>query len=257
MIDIHTHVLAGLDNGPETIEQSIALVQQAEASGIRTIIATPHHNDGTSYHTGAAVQQQVKELNRRLKQENIQVDVKAGHEIRLNGDTMAELTEHHAIPLCDSRYVLLEFPEHSVPLLSKNVLYDLQVKGYRPIIANPEKVMEFISDPDQLYTLATNGALMQLNAGAVIGTHGRDLQQFCFSLLEADLAHFIATSASDVKSNPFILKEAYELIEEEFGRSAVDTFKTNALAVIENETVLVDKPEHINRKKRRRRFGLI
>lgn len=256
MIDIHTHVLAGLDNGPETIEESVALIQQAEASGIHTIIATPHHNDGRSYHTGDEIKQQVKELNRRLKQENIHVDVKAGHEIRLNGDTMAELSESNAIPLCDSRYVLLEFPEHSVPLLSKNVFYDLQVKGFRPIIANPEKVVEFISDPEQLYTLATKGALIQLNAGSITGEHGKVVQQFCFSLLQANLVHFIATSASHIQNNPFVLKEAYDMIEE-FGRSAVDTFKANAGAVIENETVLVDKPEHVGRKKHKKRFRLI
>src|SRR5690625_4699713 len=139
MIDIHNHILPGIDDGSKTEKDSINLAKAAVDEGISTIIATPHHRNGIYDNERDSIIKYVELLNELLKQEGIPVDILPGQETRINGDMLKELEEGKIQPLNDTKYVFVEFPFSSFLHYSEKLLLDLQVKIYISIIDPPAR----------------------------------------------------------------------------------------------------------------------
>jgi protein-tyrosine phosphatase len=195
VIDLHSHVLPGIDDGPRTLPESVAIARAAVEDGIRTLAATPHVRD--DYPTTAErMAAGVEELRAELAREGVELDLVTGGEVAL--DRLGALSDDdlRAFGLGgNAAYLLVEFPYHGWPLDLAERLFELSVRGITPVIAHPERNADVQSDPAKLAAIVDSGALLQLTAASLDGRIGRAPRQAGLRLLELELAHLIASDA--------------------------------------------------------------
>lgn len=251
MIDMHCHILPGVDDGPKTLAESLELARQASAEGITKIMATPHHKHPSFENDGISVLRQVEQINEALKHEQIALSVIPSQEIRIHGDILENIRLNDVLPMTpDSSYLLIEFPTNSIPRYAKRLFYDLQLKGYKPIIAHPERNKVFAEDPDVLYEFVSNGALTQVTASSLTGHMGKNVKKFTEQLIEANLTHFLASDAHNLSERPFRFREAYSVLGELFGDDTVYQFRENAELLLNNDHVYMLPPEQVKKRKK-------
>jgi len=249
MIDIHCHILPGVDDGPATIEESLLMAREAVNEGIVTIIATPHHRNNKYENKKSSILEHISNFNDILNKENIPLEILPGQENRIYGEIIEDFQSSEILTLNKSKYLFVEFPTSSVPRYTTKLLYNLQIEGLTPIIVHPERNKELIENPSILYNLVNNGALAQVTAGSLAGYFGKSIQKFSKRLIEHNLIHFVASDAHNTHNRSFKLNEAYNLIESEFGVDYVYMFTENAECVIQNSNIIKEVPEDIKRKK--------
>ena len=152
MIDIHCHILPGIDDGAKSIEDSIQMAKEAVSQGITTIIATPHYNS-KYVNEKPAIIAAAAELSETLSKEQIPLTILPGQETRIYGELLEDYDSGKLLPLADTSYFFIELPSGHVPRYTERVLFDVQMKGLVPIIVHPERNQEIIQNPDLLYQL--------------------------------------------------------------------------------------------------------
>ena len=250
MIDIHCHILPGVDDGAQTEKDSIDMALSALEQGIHTIIATPHHKNGKYENDCETVKKQVAILQDLFINESIPLTLLAGQEVRINGDMISDIRTSNILPLNNTKYVFVEFASNHVPRYAKQMLFDIQVEGYVPVIVHPERNSELIQNPDMLYKFVQNGALTQVTAASMIGKFGKAIQKFSHQLVEANLTHFIASDAHNTTSRGFSMKEAYQELSNRFDNETAYLFMENSQLLIDGQNVNKLEPEKIRKKKR-------
>lgn len=249
MIDIHSHILYGLDDGAQNLEQMIEMARQAVRDGITAIIATPHHRDGTYDNPPEVIGPKVLEANEILQKENIPLTVLPGMEIHVYGEVVEDLKQGKLMTYNNkNRHILLELPHDHVPRYLDQLVFDLQLQGYIPIIPHPERNKEIAGNLELLYRMVKRGALAQLTAASVAGKFGKKIQKCCFEMIKHHYIHFIATDAHNVGNRGFVLQEAYETIRKKFGDDYVDLFLESAEKLAEGKDCFVLPPERIRKK---------
>ncbi|MCG1009934.1 hypothetical protein J4760_07870 [Salinicoccus sp. ID82-1] len=259
MIDIHNHVLIGIDDGPQTEEAAVVLLKQAIDNGITDIIATPHHHSRAFFNPKSKIIEKMEELSNVIENHQLDIKVHPGQEIRINGDMVSELQSDISIPLNQSQYVLVEFSFTEVPNYVEKLLYDLQMKGYVPVIAHPERCKPIIKDPDRLYEIVEKGAIAQITASSITGALGDNLKEMSLRMIENNLAHVISSDAHSAEIRPFLLKESYEVVTEELGRNFTELLQFNADAILHNKEVKAKAPQkmethHETKKRKKKKF---
>jgi protein-tyrosine phosphatase len=250
MIDIHSHILPGIDDGAKTIQDSIDMAKKAVAEGIHTIIATPHHKNGKYENKKSDILPLVYQLNEYLQSEHIQLEVLPGQECRIYGEILEDYQNGEILTLNqDSQYLFIEFPSSSVPRYAERLLYDIQVEGLTPVIVHPERNAELIERPDKLYRLVQKGAVTQLTASSLVGYFGKNIQKFSQQIIEANLTHFIASDAHNISNRTYKMEEAMDYIEKKYGIDTVYYFTENAELLVGNKTIHKEIPEEIKKKK--------
>lgn len=250
MIDLHCHILPALDDGAQTEEDLVNMANAAIADGISTIVATPHHQNGSFNNTRNTLRQRTNEANNLLDSLSINLTILPGQECRIYGELVEDSRSGDIQTLADSRYLFVEFPSNSVPRFSKKIFYDLQLEGIIPVIVHPERNTVLMKQPEMLYEFVKNGCLTQVTAASVAGKFGKGISQFSSQIIEANLAHFVATDAHNITNRSFHLNEAYDAIEEEFGEEKVSFFIENAECVLANEYVAIEQPKHVQKRKK-------
>jgi protein-tyrosine phosphatase len=195
MIDLHTHVLPGVDDGPPTIDESLGILADSAASGVRMVAATPHVRD--DYPTTASVMEGlVAALRREAGANGIAVEVLTGGEIALDRLSVTPTAELRRFGLGgNSRYLLVEFPYYGWPLNLAEELASLRSAGFAVMLAHPERNAEVQAAPGRLAPLVDDGTLVQLTAASFSGTLGRRCRATALRLLELGLAHVVASDA--------------------------------------------------------------
>lgn len=250
MIDIHSHILPGVDDGAKSVEDSIDMAKQAVSEGIHTIIATPHHMNGKYDNKKSDILPLVTNLNETFKQESINLQVLPGQECRIYGEILEDYQKGEILSLNQSsHYVFIEFPSNSVPRYAERLLYDIQVEGLTPVIVHPERNAELIERPDKLYKLVKNGAVTQLTASSLVGYFGKHIQKFSQQLIEANLTHFIASDAHNIHNRSFKMEEAMDYTEKKYGIDMVYYFTENAEMLVDGKIIYKEIPELIKKKK--------
>lgn len=250
MIDIHCHILPSVDDGASTLAESLSMAREAANQGIHTIIATPHHQNGFHENPGNHIAGMVDYVNGKMKAEQIPVSIKPGQEPQMHGDIIEELKSREVIPLAGaSDYVLVALPENEAPSYATNLLFDMQIAGYKPIIAHPEQNHALMDNPDKLYRLVKNGALTQLSAASIVGKNGSRVRKFTNQIIEANLAQFIASDAHHAKRHGFYMKTALQVIKNKYGAFKERQFRNNSEAVVHGIPINANVPERIKRKK--------
>lgn len=249
MIDIHTHILPGVDDGAKSEEDSIAMAKQAVEQGIRTLIATPHHYNGSYFNDKASILRNVSILNELFKNEGIPLEVLPGQETRIYGEIIQGIENDEILPLNETKFLFIEFPSASVPQYAKQILFDIQMKGYTPVIVHPERNQELLENPNLLYDFVKNGALSQVTAASLIGKFGKDIKKYAEQLIECNQTHFIASDAHNIKSRKFVMQDAFEAVKKSYGSDFVYLFQENSQLLISNKNVNRMEPSLPKKKK--------
>ncbi|WP_077329071.1 tyrosine-protein phosphatase [Virgibacillus siamensis] len=255
MIDIHCHILPGIDDGAATLDDSINMAKEAAEQGITKIAATPHHKSTHFDNYGQDIIGMVAYLNGKLQEQNIPVEILPGQETRVYGEMVEDLKKGEVIPINGTQYVLVEFPHNHVPNYARQLLFDLQIAGYKPVIVHPERNTELQENTDKLYRMVKSGALTQITAGSLLGKTGKRVQKFADQLVEANLTHFIASDAHDIKKRTFHMREAFGYIRKQYGKAFAYQLMENNELLILGHTVNKDLPERIAHKKKWSIFG--
>jgi protein-tyrosine phosphatase len=191
--DLHAHILPGVDDGAETIEETLEMARVAAQSGTRFLLATPHRRDVTESSSVASVRDLLDEVNIRVREQNTELTLVLGMENHLDLELPDEVTAGRALPIGDTRYILVEMPFVGRPMWVEDVLYRLQLQGLTPVLAHPERIETFQHDPELLLDLVERGMLSQITAGSAIGVFGRSVQRFTAHLLRRNLVHVMSS----------------------------------------------------------------
>jgi protein-tyrosine phosphatase len=202
VIDIHAHILPGLDDGPKTMDESLEMCRIAHKEGVHTIVATPHTLDGLYVNDKATIRNGVDALNAALAGEAIPIRILPGAEVHACIE-LADLYERGEIQtLNDSSYILVEFPNFGIPDGFDEVFFRLKMRGARIIIAHPERNMAILRNPELLAEYISQGALAQLTTGSLTGRFGSKVGKFAQHLLRHRLAHVLSSDAHSVRNRP-------------------------------------------------------
>ncbi|MEI3611388.1 tyrosine-protein phosphatase [Pseudogracilibacillus sp. SO30301A] len=255
MIDIHSHILPGVDDGAKTEQDSLAMAKVAVEEGITKIVATPHHKNRTYDNYKDEITTHVSVLNDLFHENNVPLEVIAGQEVRIYGEILEDLEKGEIQPVNDTKYLLIEFPSDSVPHYTEQLFYDLQIAGIKPVIVHPERNRELLENHRRMYELVRNGALSQVTAASLVGKFGKKIEEFSHQLIEAHLTHFIASDAHNTTTRGFCMREAFELFKERYGVEMYYLFMENSQLLLGNMNINKIEPASI-RTKRRKLFGL-
>lgn len=249
-IDIHNHILWGIDDGPTQQEETVQMAKVAAHEGITHILATPHHNNGKHNNPPSLVLERVELANEMLRSENIPLIILPGSEIHLYGNLLEDVKNHQVLTLNQSgKYVLVELPCNHVPRFTDQVFFELAVHGYTPVIAHAERNSEFLKDPNRLVTLVKNGALVQVTASSILGKSNISVSRFARKLLKNNLVHFVASDAHNAKRRTFVLGKAYKWIQRHYGAQHVVMFKNNATRLMKGEEIVIPPPIPFEKRK--------
>ncbi len=243
MIDLHTHILPGFDDGPASSEESLAMLRQAADQGITELVASPHVMKGSYDHTPESIARGVAELQALAQAAGIPVKLHVGGEVYLDFDVLEAAKEQRAITLGAGRYVLLEFPAMGLPQGMDEIVFELQIRGYHPILAHPERNLDIINKPSLLYELVYKGVLVQQNAGALLGYFGNSVREVARLFLEHHLVHAVASDAHDARQRTFCQREWVALATPLLGADNVAQLTTTVPgAIIRGEEVDFNEP---------------
>lgn len=228
MIDLHCHLLPGVDDGPDTLAESLALCRVAVEDGISHAIVTPHIHPGRWDNTATTIQAQCRALSKVLVEESIQLNLGFAAEVRLT-DQLIEQVTNQEIPfygvLDGYRVMLLEFPHGSIVPGSEQLVAWLLNQNIRPLIAHPERNRQIMRAPDVLLPFIEAGCLMQLTAGSLTGGFGEKVRQTAVGFLREGFVDVIATDGHNLKVRPPKLSEAYQSVANMLGEShCIDMF---------------------------------
>ena len=254
MIDIHTHVLPGFDDGATSLAESVEMVSVAEADGIVALFATPHSAFlvGKTYGK-AEVEGAVDDLRRESSRHHSPVTVLPGIEVHLTPEIFQDIETGKAFPLNGSRYLLLELPFSGYPLSTEQVISSLRRDcGLIPIIVHPERLECFQQDPDLLRRLIELGGLSQLTAGSLTGRFGPTSQRLSRIMLDHGWVHFLASDAHDSVQRAPRLSDALAAAAESIGEEAARALViANPRAVLEDVEIQPGVPLAYEAKRRR------
>jgi protein-tyrosine phosphatase len=237
MIDIHTHILPGLDDGSPNIEESLAMARIAIADGIDTIIATPHVLSGVYDNTPEQISQAVDQLNTILQAEGLPLEILPGSECHLEPDLPSRLAEGRLMTLNNTgRYLLVELPTSMVPDYTGRILYEIQLQGVIPIIAHPERNTEIIRHPDLLIEYARRGVLSQVTTASLVGHFGKTVKKAAAILITTGTAQFIASDAHSSKHRTPVISPATQELQALGGPDLVKTLLEKNPEKIQNGT---------------------
>ncbi len=247
MIDIHSHILPYTDDGAETWENSLTMIKNAEAEGIRAIVATPHVLSEHHFNEEEEIIKKFVQLKKKIKEEGIKVEIVLACEIYAQPDTSLD----HKIATFNSNgiYFLIEFPMNSIPKFAPEKLFDFAMEEKVPIVAHPERNSGFQTRPDFIYEYVQRGSLMQINQGSLLGRFGERAKTLAFKMVENNLAHFIASDGHKTDTRTVTLIKSYHLIAEKYGKNIADRlFYENPLKAIKGEKIKTDEPLPIERE---------
>ena len=236
MIDIHCHLLPGIDDGAPTLEEALAMCQLAAADGCTTMIATPHLRHQYWWNDD---REAIEDLHRKTRTAvSGAIDLRLGGEIAVHSESCSELDElpnGALLTLAGSRYVLLEFERRGLTLDPFELIHELQIAGFVPIIAHPERIVWMAERPALLREMAEEGALLQLTGLSVTGQLGRQLQNLSLDWLAKGWVDFIASDAHRLEVRPPGLSEAYRTVQQHWGEQAAERiFVENPQAILDD-----------------------
>jgi protein-tyrosine phosphatase len=208
VIDLHSHILPGVDDGAATMDDALEMARAARASGVRVVAATPHVR-GAEPIRAEAMHEGVAVLRARLADAGIELDVVGGGEVDLDRLQALPPDELKGFGLGgNSGYLLVEFPYQGWPLDAARLLFDVQLTGMTPVLAHPERNGAVQAKPERLRELVEAGALVQVTAGSLVGRFGSANRRTAATLVEQGLAHLLASDAHDATRRGFDLAAA-------------------------------------------------
>lgn len=228
LIDIHSHILPGIDDGAEKIEITKEMISIAYKEGIRTMIVTPHYNARRFLNTKDIILKKIEELQPWLTDNYPDFLIYPGCELYYSHTAVEKLMCGEIQTIADSEYILVEFPVSVTAAALKSGLQDILYKGYTPILAHVERYQAIFRNLDCLRSLKQMGICIQVNAGTLTGESGFFVKMYVKKLLDNNIIDFIASDAHSTGRRSPRLKKCVAYIEKKFGQEAANQlFLTN------------------------------
>lgn len=217
MIDIHSHILPGVDDGSQSLSESLEMLEIAVSQGITTQVLTPHIHFGRFDNTKSALNSAFEQFSKEVANAGIDINLKLAAEVRI-GPELMQLVNTDSIPWLtvhnQKRYFLLEFPRQDVPFGSDNMVRWLLANNCMPIIVHPERNRTFVDNPSKLQPFIDLGCPMQVTASSLSGKFGDDVKDMAFALLETGKAKHIASDCHNLKGRRPDLGEVMQYLPE-------------------------------------------
>lgn len=243
MIDIHCHILPGIDDGSKDIEESLEMARLAVNEGITKIINTSHYHPDFDYEKGEILLDRVKDFNNILKENNVELEILIGNELYYSSDLLEYIESKEFYTLNNSRYLLIEFSQSNFPKNIVDIVYELKIRGYIPILAHVERYIKVQENPNIIYECIKEGALIQINSNTVVSKNSKEACKVCKILLNNNMVHFIATDAHNKNRRKPAIKDSYEYIINNYGKDKADKlFKLNPESVIQDKLIDIENP---------------
>ena len=225
MIDIHCHLLYGVDDGPKDIEESIKMLRSASEQGVTDIVLTPHYRRGMFKYDKELIHKHMEALEPYAQETGVKLYL--GTEFHVNGDIIEYLEEGRCLSLAGSEYVLTEYDYDTDYSYIFQMSHTLLRHGYVPVIAHVERYGCLMKLPKRLEELREIGALIQMNAGAVIGEEGWNSKNFCKKALKQGWVDLIASDSHGIKKRVCYMEDAYDYISEKYGEKLANKLMIN------------------------------
>ena len=248
MIDLHAHILYGLDDGPDTQEQTMAMLRIAVEEGIHTMVVTPHFIHGANAYDAHQYHVRLAEIQEQILTEALPITLLPGNEMMMDEWTLKNYQSQSARTLADSRYALVEFPLVEIPHYAENIIDGLLEEGLIPLIAHPERYPEVQEDPGLMERFIHRGCLMQVNSGSITGIYGKKPAHTAKTLIQHHMVHVVASDCHTPGRRSPRLKEARNLVHSWMGTEvATQLFEANPAAILNNQSVDIFEPLDIKR----------
>lgn len=235
-IDMHCHILPGVDDGAKDLEDTREMLKIAYQEGIRAIVATPHHHDRRGK---APIQQlncQLQKVKELIKEMNLDMKIYPGMEVFFVQEILEELDQRRIATIGKSRYILIEFSPEAPFSYIQRAIQEIQMKGYRVIIAHVERYSCLTRNIDKIRSLVEMGAYIQVNASSIIG--GFTIKYFMKSIMKEHLVHLVGTDAHDPNYRCPLIRKAAAYVERKHGHDYMEQiFWRNGIAVLRNEKI--------------------
>lgn len=236
MIDLHCHLLPGIDDGAAELSVSLEMAKAFVADGVSVVACTPHILPGLYHNSGPQIRQATQQLQQILDREGIQLRLITGADNHVVPSFVADLRSGHLLSLADSRYVLVEPPHHTAPPRLQDLFFNILVAGYVPILTHPERLSWIKSHYQAIQRLVQTGVWIQLTAGSLAGLFGRNARYWAERMLDEGCVHILATDAHDVSRRPPNLSLGQELASKRVGiDEATHMVVTRPLGILRNE----------------------
>lgn len=252
LVDIHCHLLPGIDDGAADLEASIQMARQSVDQGVDTIVVTPHQLGAFEYNRGDDIRRRTRELQAELDQQNIPLEVLPGADVRIEDRMLDGLDANNVLTLGDhGLHVLLELP-HELYFPLEPLLKQLERRGITGILSHPERNAGILADQELVESLVDAGCLMQVTGGSLLGGFGPESQAMAEWMARRGLIHFLSTDAHSPKRRRPRLGEALEVATKLAGEEAARTWcSRNPRAVAQARAVT---PGHVEVRPPRRRW---
>ena len=252
MVDIHSHILYGIDDGAHTIEESLAMLELAAESGITDIVATPH-SDLRFRFQPEVMAAQIAELQSHLGD---RIRIHRGCDFHLHFDNIRTcLTDTARFTINGKRYLMVEFADQTIPKTIADVFEDMIARDITPVITHPERNKLLMGRIDDMAKWIRLGCLIQVTGASFLGRFGKNAEQGAGKLMARNIVHFVASDAHDTQHRPPDLREPYKHVVSEYGQEiATRLFQTNPAATLTGAEVEYEDPEGGEEKKPRWKF---
>ncbi len=208
VIDLHSHILPGIDDGAPDLATALAMARAMVADGVTCVACTPHILPGLYQNTGADIRARVDALRLALADAGIPLEIVTGSDNHVVPSFVRDIERGHLLTLADTRYVLVEPPHHIMPPQLEFLFSNLLGAGYVPVLTHPERLTWINQQYDVVQRLAGNGVWMQITAGSLLGAFGRSAQRWSERMLDEGIVHILASDAHDLERRPPVLGRA-------------------------------------------------
>lgn len=237
-IDIHSHILPGVDDGSDSFEMSMRMLRCAADDGISGIILTPHNKPGRRHRHFSEIMSRVESMQKMMSEDSVNVKLYIGSELYYRNSLLEELENDMAGTLGSSRYVLVEFNPSEDYDYIRNGIYSLLTGGYYPILAHAERYGNVCAGKSRIDDLVEMGCYIQVNSGSVMGKAGAKVKRFVRTMLKQRQVHFVATDAHDMGERAPLLSDCAYFIHKKYGGDySQQLFYENPLHVIRDEDI--------------------
>lgn len=238
LIDIHSHILPGADDGSDSLETSMKMLKCVADDGISGIILTPHNKPGHQNMDFSKMTSTVEKLQKMMLKEDITVELYVGSELYYRSGLLEEIENDNAVTMADSRYVLVEFNPLEDYDYIRNGIYTLLMGGYYPILAHTERYQNVCIKKYGIDDLIEMGCYIQVNAASIMGKTGSKTKHFVKNMLKQRQVHFVATDAHDLGKRAPYLSDCADYISKKYGGDyGQQLFCKNPLYVIEDQEI--------------------
>nr|AEP02719.1 CpsD [Streptococcus suis] len=241
MIDIHSHIIFGVDDGPKTIEESLSLIGEAYRQGVRYIVATSHRRKGMFETPEKVIMTNFLQLKAAVAEVYPEIRLCYGAELYYSKDILSKLEKKKVPTLNGSRYILLEFSMNTPWKDIQEGVNEVMLLGLTPVLAHIERYDALAFNADRVNELIEKGCMTQVNSSHVlkqglIGDRAKEFKKRVQFFLEQDLVHCVASDMHNTTTRPPFMKQAYQIVKEEYGEDrAKALFKKNPLMILKNQ----------------------